>query len=72
LALEHLGLNPQKWPVKVAGILKKESKTWDWLRKYIKDVEFIERNDEFSYSDELDSMPHYYFYNLLNWNLCEL
>jgi len=71
-ALEQLGLNPQKLPVKVAGILKKESKTWDWLRKYIKDVEFIERNDEFSYSDELDSMPHYYFYNLLNWNLCEL
>ncbi|MCD4680867.1 MAG: DUF3822 family protein [Bacteroidales bacterium] len=52
------------------GEIEKESEAHKNICNYIRDVSFIERNDDFRYIDVFDDIPPHFFYNLLNANLC--
>lgn len=71
-ALEQLQLNPETIDLFLMGEIDKSSSIYELLHKYIRTIEFIERNDFFMYSYALDELPSHYFYNLLNANTCEL
>lgn len=70
--LEQQGLNPENIDLIMLGEINKGSKYYEILFKYIRNIEFIERNDFFSYSYALDEVPSNYYYNLLNASSCEL
>lgn len=71
-ALEQLQLNPETIDLYLMGEIDKSSQHYELLYKYIRNIEFMERNDFFIYSYALDELPSHYFYNLLNANTCEL
>ena len=70
--LEQQNLNPENIELIMLGEINKASKYYEILFKYIRNIEFIERNDFFSYSYALDDVPSNYYYNLLNASTCEL
>ncbi len=71
-ALEEHKLNPESINIHLMGEIDKSSFIYELLRKYIRNIDFMERNDFFTYSYALDELPSHYFYNLLNANTCEL
>lgn len=70
--LEQLQLNPAFIDVYLLGEIDKNSKLYELLYKYIRNIEFMERNEFYDYSYVLDELPPHHYYNLLNANMCEL
>ena len=68
--IEHLKLDINEISLQMMGEIEKDSVIHKNIIKYIRDVSFIGRNDDFSYIDVFDDIPSHYFYNLLNANLC--
>jgi hypothetical protein len=70
--LEELQLNPESIEMTLLGEIDKSSSIYEVLYKYIRNIDFIERNDFYSYSYAMDELPAHFFYNLLNVGSCEL
>lgn len=70
--LEQQKLNPENINLIMLGEINKGSKYYNILYKYIRNIDFIERNDFFTYSYALDEVSSNYQYNLLNASSCEL
>ena len=71
-AFEQLSINPEEAKVILLGEINKEGLLYDIVYRYIRHVEFIAQNEQYSYSHVLDElMPHYYFV-LFNSLQCEL
>lgn len=69
--VEQLGLNPESAEVLMMGELDKHSSLTDLAKKYVRNVGFSPRNDDFRYSFVFDQLPGHYYFNLLNASLCE-
>ena len=69
--VEQLGLNPESVEMMMMGEVDKHSSLSDLVHKYIRNVHFIKRNEDFRYSFVFDQVPGHYYYNLLNASLCE-
>jgi hypothetical protein len=69
---EQMKLNPEKTGVTIMGEIEKDSALFNYIEKYIRNTCFIERNNDFSYSYQMDKLPQHYFYNLFNLKLCGL
>jgi hypothetical protein len=69
---EQLKMNPEKVQLKIMGEISKEDAVFEMLFRYIRHIEFIDRNEDFFYSHVFDSLPKHSYYNLLNFQLCEL
>lgn len=70
--LEQLKLNPEEIELIFTGAIEKSSNLYEIIYKYIRNIDFIERNDLFRYSYVFDNIPSHFYYNLININLCEL
>lgn len=70
--LEQHKLNPENIDLVLLGEIEKSSKYYEIAFKYIRNIEFIDRNDFFNYSYVLDEVASNYFYTLLNVSTCEL
>ncbi len=68
---EQLNLNPEEHPLKLLGEIALESDLHNMLLKYIRNVDFINRDDTYTYSSVLRDLPAHYFYDLFILNLCE-
>ncbi|MCF8386315.1 MAG: DUF3822 family protein [Bacteroidales bacterium] len=69
--LHQSGLNPEDVRVIFMGEIDKNSNLYEISYQYIRNIEFIARNDFFRYSYVFDDVPVGYYYNLLNTGLCE-
>jgi hypothetical protein len=69
--VEQLGLNPENVELLLTGEVERQSPLVDLIRKYIRHVQYAERNTDFAYSFVFDQLPGHYYYNLLNASLCE-
>lgn len=63
---EQLKLNPENVPLKLLGEIEKNSALYAVICKYIRDVDFIERNDSFQYSYGFYEIPNHFYFVLLN------
>jgi hypothetical protein len=70
--LEQLQLNPEEIELVFSGTIDKNSKLFDTVYKYIRDVSFQKRTDTFNYSYIFNDVQSYHYINLLNFELCEL
>ncbi len=68
--IEQLKLDINDISLRLMGEVDKGSVIHKNISKYIRDVSFIKRNNDFRYIDVFDDIPHHFFYNLLNANLC--
>lgn len=66
---EQLNLNPETFSLMVSGNINKDDETINLLSKYITTVKLLERNANYTYSEELDTIPQHYHYQILNNNL---
>jgi len=67
---DQLSLNPENVTLTLLGEIRKESISYEFLYRYIRNIEFIERNDQFDWSYHFDNLPGHSFYNLINASLC--
>lgn len=64
--LEQLSINPDKQEVLVCGEILKNSAVYERLVKYIRHVNFINRNNSIDYSYKFNDVPEHFYYSLLN------
>jgi hypothetical protein len=69
--VEQLNLNPESVQLMLLGEIEKHSPLSDLMHKYIRNIQFLERNSDHRYSFVFDQLPGHYYYNLLNASLCE-
>jgi len=68
--IEQLKLNPEDVKVILSGDIDRNSIYYEMVYQYIRNSEFIERNDTFRYSYVLDKLLHHKFYILFNCLQC--
>jgi hypothetical protein len=69
--VEQLNLNPETLELVMMGEIEKHSKLSELAHKYIRNIKFLARNEDFRYSFVFDQLPDHYYFNLLNASLCE-
>ncbi|MDP4289909.1 MAG: DUF3822 family protein [Bacteroidota bacterium] len=70
-AIEQIGLNPETVELYLSGKIEKDSNLLFMIKKYVRNIRLINRNDDFRYSYPFERVEGHQFYNLLNLNLCE-
>jgi hypothetical protein len=63
-------LDPASIPVYISGAVEKNSSLVNWIRKFIKTVNFCELDNRFRYSHAFNRIPDHFFINLFNLYLC--
>jgi len=69
--IEQLKLNPEEVNVILSGLIDKSSIYYEMVYQYIRNNEFIERNETFNYSYLFDNLAHHKYYVLFNMLQCE-
>ncbi|MCF8405716.1 MAG: DUF3822 family protein [Bacteroidales bacterium] len=69
--IEQLNLNPEEIELRLSGIIDKQSSLFDYTYKYIRNIEFLNLSDTFSFSYIFDEVPRHNYFNLINSMLCE-
>lgn len=67
---EQLQLNPENIEVSIIGEVDKNSAVHIMIKKYIRNVKFEDRANDFSYSYGFNDISQHYYFILLNQNLC--
>jgi hypothetical protein len=65
---EQIQINPTTICLKLLGEIEKESAIFEYLFKYVMNIEFITRNENMKYSEKISNLPSHYYYLLLNSN----
>ena len=65
-ACEQLKLNPENLKLILMGEVEKNSALYAVLYKYIRNIDFAERNDSFEYAYRFNEIPSHFYYNLMN------
>ncbi|MCX6247767.1 MAG: DUF3822 family protein [Bacteroidetes bacterium] len=63
---EQLNLNPEEINLALLGNVEKFSPVFDLLFRYVRNIEFLGRNERFNYSYMFNDIPGHYYYTLLN------
>ena len=69
--IEQLKLNPEEVNIVLSGQIDKSSIYYEMVYQYIRNNEFIERNETFNYSYLFDKLAHHKYYVLFNMLQCE-
>jgi hypothetical protein len=67
---EQLNMNPEETGLVLLGNVDKFSPVFDLLFRYIRNIEFVSRNDGISYSYLFNDVPGNFYYTLLNSSSC--
>ncbi len=70
--LEQLRITPEEIDLSLMGLIDKDSKLFEIVYKYIRNVTFEKLSDTFLYSYVIKEIPEHSFLNLINLNRCEL
>lgn len=69
-ACEQLQLNTETMELHVAGEIEKRSGLGKLIEKYVRNVSYVKRPDNFEYSYKFGEVPVHYFYNVFSQQLC--
>jgi hypothetical protein len=70
--LEQMKLNPEEVELILTGYIDKNSSMFDIVYKYVRNISFASPSNTFQYSHIFNDIPKHYYFNLLNFFLCEL
>jgi hypothetical protein len=69
---EQLQLNPEEIELILMGTMDRNSRIFDTIYKYVKNVTFQPKTEAFNYSYVFNEIHSHNFFNLINFELCEL
>jgi hypothetical protein len=67
--LQQLELNPEQISVTLMGEIEKQTPLYDIIYKYIRNINFMKRNESFQYSYVIDKISAHNYFNLFNMSL---
>jgi len=70
--IEQLELNPETVQLTFLGEILKLSQIYDIANKYVRNIGFGNRPQDFKFSYVFDEIPGHFYFNLLNHYRCEL
>lgn len=70
-SFDQLNIDNESVPVYFMGFIEEKSPIIELCSRYIRNIRFFNRNNDFNYITELDSVPYYYYYTLYNSISCE-
>jgi len=69
-AFEQLSVNPEEVQLTLLGTIDKSGKLYEIVYSYIRKINFIDRNENFTYSYVLDELQPHFYYDLFNVLQC--
>jgi len=70
--MEQLRLNPEKTDVTLMGEILKISSVYEITYKYVRNINFIRRPNNYQFSYVFDDIPEHFYFNLINLQHCGL
>jgi len=70
--LDQLKLNPEEIELVLSGYIDKNSKLFELVYKYVRNVSFPQLAASYKYSYIFNDIPAHHYFNLLNLYMCEL
>lgn len=70
-AIEQLKLNPESVNLMLLGKIDKSDEIYEIVYRYVRNIEFVKRNDNYSYSYVLDELKQHEHFVLFNSLQCE-
>jgi len=67
---EQLKLNPEELHLTLIGEIKQDASLYVILNKYIRNIHFGLRPDNFEYSEAFEEIPKHFYFNLFSQYLC--
>lgn len=67
---EQLDLNPEEIRLALLGNVDKFSPVYDLLFRYIRNIDFLNRNEDFNYCYFFNDVPGHFYYTLLHLSPC--
>ena len=68
---EQLKIDNETIPLYFMGLIEEKSVIVELCSRYIRNIRFFNRNNNYNYINELDSIPYYYYYILYSSVSCE-
>ena len=70
-AFEQLKIDNETIPLYFIGFIEEKSPIVELCSRYVRNIRFFSRDNNLSYTNELDSIPYYYYYTLFSSIICE-
>lgn len=70
-SFEQVKIDNETTPLYFMGLIEEKSVLVELCSRYIRNIRFFKRNNDFNYTNELDSIPYYYYYILFSSVSCE-
>lgn len=68
---EQLKIDNETTPLYFMGFIENNSSIINLCSRYIRNIRFINRNNNLKFANELNTIPYYYYYTLYNSVSCE-
>lgn len=68
---DQLNIDNESIPLYFMGFIEEKSTLVELCSRYIRNIRFFNRDNDFSYINELNSVPYYYYYTLYSFIACE-
>jgi hypothetical protein len=68
---DQLNIDNESIPLYFMGFIEEKSTLVELCSRYIRNIRFFNRDNDFSYINELNSVPYYYYYTLYSFISCE-
>ena len=68
---DQLNIDNESIPLYFLGFIEEKSPIVELCSRYIRNIRFFNRDNDFNYISELNSVPYYYYYTLYSLISCE-
>ena len=68
---DQLNIDNESIPLYFLGFIEEKSPIVELCSRYIRNIRFFNRDNEYNYINELNSVPYYYYYILYSFISCE-
>ncbi len=68
---EQLNIDNESIPLYFMGFIEEKSPIVELCARYVRNIRFFNRDNNFNYTNELNSIPYYYYYTLYSFISCE-
>ena len=68
---DQLNIDNESIPLYFMGFIEEKSVIIELCSRYIRNIRFFNRDNDYNYISELNSVPYYYYYTLYSFISCE-
>ncbi len=68
---DQLNIDNESVPLYFLGFIEEKSTLVELCSRYVRNIRFFNRDNDYNYINELNSVPYYYYYTLYSFISCE-